>query len=69
MQITGIANLKELISGAVLRATNEQPQLAGDLISKTVAGLMQQSQTVQSPGQPVPVSGMPETGSIINTTA
>jgi len=68
MQITGIANLKELISGAVLRATNEQPQLAGDLISKTVAGLMQ-NQTVQSSGQPVPVSGMPETGGIINTTA
>jgi len=69
MQITGVANTKELISGVVLRAANEQPQLAADLISKTVAGLIQQSPTVQYPGQPVPVSGMPATGGIINTTA
>ncbi|WP_306549494.1 hypothetical protein [Desulfobulbus sp.] len=50
---------------SVLKSANEQPHLAGELISKTIEGLMQ-TQTVQTPVQPVAPSG---TGTIINTTA
>ena len=50
---------------SVLKSANEQPHLAGELISKTIEGLMQ-TQTVQTPVQPVAPRG---TGTIINTTA
>lgn len=50
---------------SVLKSANEQPHLAGELISKTIEGLVQ-AQTVQTPVQPVAPSG---TGTIVNTTA
>jgi hypothetical protein len=67
MQVTGLSNANVLISGSVLRTANEQPQLAGELISKAVASMMQ-TQNVQTPAQPVAAAGL-ETGTIINTTA
>ena len=68
MQITGVDNLQLSISGSVLRSANEQPQLASELINKAVEG-MRQTQNLQSPAQPVAVSGKTTTGTIINTTA
>ena len=68
MQVTGIANPQIFSSVSVLRLANKEPQLAGELISKTVEGLMQ-GQVAQSPAQPASVGGMPQTGTIINTTA
>ena len=68
MQINGISNPATVINESVLRSANEQPQLAGELISQAVAGLMQ-IQNVQPPAQPVPVAEMTGTGGIINTMA
>ena len=68
MQITGSSNPKVAFSGSVLRVANEQPQLAAELISKAIES-MTQTQNVQSPAQPVYVSGKTEIGTIINTTA
>ena len=67
MQTTSISNPKVLSSVSVLKAANEQPQLAGDLISKTVENM--QSQSVQAAAQPIDVSGLIGTGNIINITA
>lgn len=53
---------------SVLKSANEQPHLAGELISKTIEGLMQ-TQTVQTPVQPVVPVAPSGTGTIINTTA
>ncbi|MBV5344294.1 MAG: hypothetical protein JZU63_01500 [Rhodoferax sp.] len=68
MQITGSSNPKVAFSGSVLRAANEQPQLAADLISKAIES-MTQTQRVQLPAQPVTASGNIETGTIVNITA
>lgn len=65
MQITDSSNSNVFMSGSVLRAANKQPQLAGELISKAVESMVN-IQSVQLPAQPV--SGKPETGTIINTT-
>jgi len=53
---------------SVLKSANEQPHLVGELISKTIEGLMQ-TQTVQTPVQPVAPVAPSGTGTIINTTA
>jgi hypothetical protein len=65
MQIAGIPYQKSLNSLSVLKTANEQPNLAGELISKTVEGM--QSQNAPTPAQPIHVST--GTGRIINTTA
>jgi hypothetical protein len=67
MQITDITYQKSLTGISMLKAANEQPQLAGELISKTVEGM--HSQNAQTPVQPTDVSGITGTGKIINTTA
>lgn len=48
--------------------TNQQPELAGDPIAKTVAG-MSQMQATQSPAQSIDMSEITGTGKIINITA
>ena len=53
---------------SVLKSANEQPHLAGELISKTIEGLMQ-TPTVQTPVQPVAPVAPSGTGTIVNTTA
>ncbi len=68
MQITGSSPSNVSFGGSVLRAANEQPQLAGELISRAVES-MAQTQNVQSPAQPVAASGKMATGTLINTTA
>ncbi len=68
MQITDSSNPKMAFGGIVLRSANEQPQLAGELISKAIES-MTLTQNVQLPAQPVTASGNIETGIIINTTA
>jgi len=68
MQITSSTNVNSVANLSVLKSANEQPSLAGELISKTVEGLMQ-TQTPQSPPQSVPFSAATGTGGIINTTA
>jgi hypothetical protein len=67
MQITYIPYQKSLTGLSVLKAANEQPQLAGELISKTVESM--RSQNAQTPVQQTDVSGITGTGKIINTTA
>jgi hypothetical protein len=67
MQITDIPYQKSLTGISVLKTANEQPRLAGELISKTVEGM--HSQTAQTPVQPTDISGITGTGKIINTTA
>ena len=65
MQTAGIPYQKPLNSLSVLKTANEQPKLAGELISKTVESM--QSQNAPTPIQPIHAStGM---GKIINTTA
>lgn len=68
MQITGVSHLPLSLSGSAVRAVNGQPQLAGELISKAVAGMMQ-TQNVQVPAQPVAVADKAATGRMISTTA
>jgi hypothetical protein len=67
MQTTDIANRSPMSGISVLKTANEQPKLAGELISKTVAGM--RSQSAQAPAQPADISGITGTGTIINTTA
>jgi len=51
MQISSVSPLQSE-SLSILKAANQQPSLAGDLISRTVESLMQ-AQSMQSPAQPV----------------
>lgn len=67
MQTPSIANLRLIIGLSVLKSANEQPKLAGELIDKTVANL--QKLDVQSPPQPVGVSGHTGSGRIIDIIA
>jgi len=53
---------------SILKSANQQPELAGDLIAKTVAS-MSQTQTAQSPAQSIDMSKITGTGKIINVTA
>ena len=70
MQITSAANPVTTAGISVLNSANEQPSLAGELIGKTVAALMQmQIPTAQHPVQPVSASGSGGTGMRIDITA
>lgn len=68
MQIASVGNLTSSGSMSMLKSANEQPKLAGELISKTVEGMMQ-NQSVQSPAQHIDISEISGTGKIINITA
>ena len=65
MQTAGIPYQKPLNGLSLLKTANEQPKLAGELISRTVESM--QSQNAPTPVQPIHVST--GTGKIINTTA
>lgn len=67
MQTTGIPNQKPMSGISVLKTANEQPKLAGELISKTVESM--RNQRAQTPAQPADISSITGTGTIINTTA
>ena len=68
MQTASVSNLTTSGSMSMLKSANEQPKLAGELISKTVEGMMQ-IQSAQSPAQHIDTSEISGTGKIINTTA
>jgi hypothetical protein len=68
MQIAGTRNTPSSGSISILKSANEQPKLAGELISKTVEG-MAQIQSAQTPAQPVDMSGITGTGTLINIKA
>jgi hypothetical protein len=67
MQTTGIPYQKPMSGISVLKTANEQPKLAGELISKTVESM--RNQRAQTPAQPADISGITGKGTIINTTA
>ena len=67
MQIPSITNTAFSGSISILKLANEQPKLAGELISKTVEGIIQ-IQSAQTPAQRVDVSEISGTGKIINIT-
>lgn len=68
MEITSAINAATGAATSVLKAANQQPSLAGELISKTVETLMQaQVQQTQAPVQPVTTTA--GIGSIVNTVA
>jgi len=60
---------QSLSAFSILKTANEQPQLAGELISKSVEAMMQNQSVVQASVQPVDVSDITGTGKIINITA
>jgi hypothetical protein len=68
MQTTGVSNLTTSGSMSMLKSANEQPKLAGELISRTVEGMMQ-IQSAQSPAQRIDISEISGTGKIINIKA
>ncbi|MFT5702393.1 MAG: hypothetical protein ACI8ZB_005313 [Desulforhopalus sp.] len=53
---------------SILKSAQQQTELAGDLIAKTVSS-MSQMQTTQSPAQSTDISEITGTGKIINITA
>lgn len=68
VQITSSSNVNSAANLSLLKSANLQPTLAGELISKTVEGLMQ-AQSAQTPPQPVLFSTATGTGGIIDTSA
>jgi hypothetical protein len=68
MQIQETSNSALSAGHSILKSANQQPELAGDLIAKTVAGISQ-TQTAQAPVQSTDMSKITGTGKIINTTA
>jgi hypothetical protein len=69
MEVTGMSGSQSFSALSVLKTANEQPRLAGELISKSVDAMMQNQSVARSSVQPVDVSGITGTGRIINTTA
>ena len=68
MQINSSSNPSTAYTMAMLKSANEQPELAGELISKTVSGLLQAKGT-RALAQPVDNSAITGTGSLIDITA
>ena len=68
MQITDPHSTASSSVLSILKSANEQPRLAGELISRTVENMVQ-IQAAQSPAQPLAISEITGIGKIINTTA
>lgn len=69
MRILPTSQATQLPSLSVLKSANQQPELAGELISKTIAGLLS-PQSVQATPQTVsPSPAQSGVGTIINTVA
>ena len=67
MQVAGISISAASAGMSILKSANEQPKLAGELISKTVEA-MGQIQAGQTPSQPVAAANTSTTRNIINIT-
>ena len=69
MDISLSSRTNQLASMSILKSANQQTELAGELISKTIAGLAS-VQSVQATPQPVsPSPAQAGVGTIINTVA
>ena len=68
MQITELGNSASSSGAFILKSANEQPKLAGELISRTVENMVQ-IQAAQSPAQRIDISEITGIGKVINTTA
>lgn len=69
MEISSRSMANQLSGLTILKSANKQSELAGELISKTVASMLA-TQKVQAPSEQVTAaSAQPATGSIINTVA
>lgn len=70
MEILSNATTSQVPILSILKSANKQPELAGELISKTVEGLVA-GQTVRTMPNAITTASPPEsvTGSIINTVA
>ncbi len=69
MNISSNSRLNQFPNMSILKSANQQPELAGELISKTIAGLLsaQAAQTTPQSAQPsLAQSGI---GNIVNTVA
>ena len=69
MQISSASNPATMYSLAMIKTANQQPKLAGDLISRTIAGMQQAQQAAQAPAAPVTLPVATGRGTHINTTA
>lgn len=67
MQIASVSQAKST-NQSILKAANQQPHLAADLISKTVESLLQ-AQSLQTPVQSVGQSNATLPGTTISITA
>jgi hypothetical protein len=67
MEPTGMSGLKLISAASILKTANEQPRLAGELISTTVQNMA--SRSAQTPVQAVDILEITGTGQIINITA
>jgi hypothetical protein len=69
MEISSSSMANQLPGMTILKSANKQSELAGDLISKTVASMLT-TQKVQASSEQVTVaSSQSATGGIINTVA
>ncbi len=69
MHISPTSQANQLPSLSVLKSANQQPELAGELISKTIAGLLS-AQSVQATPQTVsPSPAQSGASTLINTVA
>jgi hypothetical protein len=66
MQTTGIAGIRFIQNLSLLKSVNEQPKLAGELITKTVESL--QKQNAQTPAPISDSTSFPAKGKIIDVT-
>ncbi|MDD2465223.1 MAG: hypothetical protein PHI97_14595 [Desulfobulbus sp.] len=69
MEISSSTMASQRAGLSILKSANQQPELAGDLISKTIAGL-QNAQTTQDMTKSIdPASSPVQSGNTINIVA
>lgn len=69
MEISSSVLANQMSSLSILKSANQQPELAGELISKTIEG-MSKPQLLQTTPQPVtPLPPEPVSGQVINIYA
>ena len=69
MRILPTSQATQLPSLSVLKSANQQPELAGELISKTIAGLLSVQSVQATPQTASPSPAQSGVGTFINTVA
>lgn len=69
MHILPTSQANQLPSLSILKSANQQPELAGELISKTIAGLLSTQSVRATPQTVLPSPAQSSVGTIINTVA